>query len=941
MATDFTTSWVEVQAFYNGTWNSVTSDPVLTNKEGRIRAAPKAVITRGKAPTEQRTAPSECDFTVNNRDGKYVNDNPNSVLRGLLGFNTPVRAIAKPMLTHVALGTRPRSATDFSTPDAAALDIVGDMEIRFDFSMTRPLKRSYSLMGKYLPSGNNRSWLLFLKNDGKLLFYWSPDGTFTNAKSATSTAALPNAFGRLTVRVQLDVDNGAAGSTTTFSYSTGLDGTFTTLGTPVVIAGVTSIFSGTAPVTIGSAADNTYGVNIDSYSPTLFTGKVFGWRIYPNITGTSVVSAGDLTGLTMEGGNTYIENGRTWTWNSDTNRAWIGCDQIRFSGKAPKWPLSVDATGNDVFSEVKAYGPLQQMNDGAAVLGSPMLRYYSSLVNIGYWPCEDGENSTQITAKTANTRPALAVNVDYGAVDQFAGSAPLPNMVTGSGITGKFPRYTAGTAYAFTWAYYIDTAAPTANFEMMQLSTTNYNFSAVMNSGGSLSFTFTNPSDTTVLSTVGPIAFGLGAVPPEVLVYVLEVSFAAGTLSWVVNWRGEDIATGYSISGSFATSSIGTMTGWKASGFPAGAGVNTLAVGHVAGINNQTTYLEDPHLRSFRGYIGENAISRMVRLAGEEGYSIQVRGQTPNTNAVLMGVQPRDTLINMLDQCADVARCVLTERRDKYSLLVITRNELENQALYPVSYTDATISGALGVDENSVVRNNVTVIRDGGSSATLAQASGKYGTQNGIYTYSDTFNLYTDDETDEIAGLIRLIGTWEDKFYAVPFETARKEVQASSTLQFMLAELDIGHAFEITNLPVIMGIRPPDCLVEKYVETMDRRLWGIAFESSPYRPYNTAQFYATPRNYIGVTNLTVGSAVSATTAGAAGTITATSAAVLETIKYPGVNIDLDIGGLERVTLTNVTGTWPTYTLSVTRGNPAIAHAVGETIRLWERRFYAF
>jgi hypothetical protein len=85
-----------------------------------------------------------------------------------------------------------------------------------------------------------------------LTFVWSADGTATVATVA-STSAVPFTDGQTGwIRVTLDVDNGSAGNTATFYTST--DGTtWTQLDSPIVTAGVTSIFNNASvPYSVGS-----------------------------------------------------------------------------------------------------------------------------------------------------------------------------------------------------------------------------------------------------------------------------------------------------------------------------------------------------------------------------------------------------------------------------------------------------------------------------------------------------------------------------------------------------------------------------------------------------------------------------------------------------------------------------------------------------------------
>ncbi|HTS10083.1 MAG TPA: hypothetical protein VMP68_31255, partial [Candidatus Eisenbacteria bacterium] len=583
------------------------------------------------------------------------------------------------------------------------------------------------------------------------------------------------------------------------------------------------------------------------------------------------------------------------------------------------------------------YGLLQEINAGSVALNSPMYRYYSSLSNIIYVPMEDGVNATQLAALGTNARPAFYSGVDLSSVSIFNGSAALPNIgltSAGAKISGVIPGYSAPTAQALTFVFYMD-AAPSVDAQVIYFGGSTFNVAVVAGSAA-FKFTFYDTDGATVLSTSTSL-YGTGAAPPEPLVMVIELSYSAGTITWVANWRTQDPQTGYSVTGSF-TKTMAVFSGYSIPGLPDSSGVNTFATGHIAVLANIDTYLESPHLQSFRGYSGETAQGRMQRLLGEMGYSYQLWGWTPSDISQYMGAQPIDTLSNILDQCLSVSRGVLIDCRDVYAVAIVSRFWLENQNnAYQVSYTDATVAGKLGIDDNNVVRNSVTITRNGGSSTTSTTTDGRYALTNGFAGYSDTFNLYTDDQTTYLANAIRLIGSWEDPFFtSIPFNFARKEVQSSTTLQQQLEWLDISFAFTLTNLPYYLPARPAEVLIEKYVEELYRYQRLITFQTSPARPYHTAQFNMYPRAHVGLATAKLHADI---TAGA--TTMQVDVTLPETITYPGSPIALDIGGFEKVTCTAVSGTSSPYTFTITRGTPAITHKANETVRLWTRYFLCY
>ncbi len=206
-----------------------------------------------------------------------------------------------------------------SVPDAAALDIVGDLDVRAvaaltDWSSASAVQEFASKWG----AAGQRSFIFRVQSSGgtgKLRLVWSADGT-ANAGTPLSTVEPTIANGvALLVRATLDVDNGAAGNDTAF-YTKAYDpktfhadllsnSGWTQLGTTVTGVGVTSIFSSTAPVEMGASTGGTAG-------PIL--GKYYGTVIKSGIAGTTVLDTdftngpAGATSLTAVSGQTITIN---------------------------------------------------------------------------------------------------------------------------------------------------------------------------------------------------------------------------------------------------------------------------------------------------------------------------------------------------------------------------------------------------------------------------------------------------------------------------------------------------------------------------------------------------------------------------------------------------------------------------------------------------------
>ena len=190
-----------------------------------------------------------------------------------------------------------------STPDAAALDITGDIDIRVRVALDdwTPAATS-ALAAKWLAADS--AWVLVVNTDGTLAFTWSANGTAIVATAASSVATGITDGAVKWIRATLDVDNGAAGSAVKF-YTSDDGTTWTQLGTTVTTAGTTSIYNSSRPVHVGHQTTTS--------NPA--TGKFYRAIIKDGIDGTtvldidcSVITSGAATSFTATTGQTVTVN---------------------------------------------------------------------------------------------------------------------------------------------------------------------------------------------------------------------------------------------------------------------------------------------------------------------------------------------------------------------------------------------------------------------------------------------------------------------------------------------------------------------------------------------------------------------------------------------------------------------------------------------------------
>jgi hypothetical protein len=241
------------------------------------------------------------------------------------------------------------SGNTITTPDAASLDIVGDIDIRARIAADdwTPAADS-AIVAKYNTTGNQRSYALYLNSTGALSMRWSADGTTVITKNSTVNPTVTDGQ-ILWVRATLDVDNGATGNTVTF-YTSNDGTTWTQLGATVVTAATTAIFASTAVLEIGSRNTGT---------AEFLAGKFFEAQVLSGIGGTSVAhpvaSTASVTDATP----------LTWTVNGTaffTNNSYFGLQAYlqvtSFTGTdvTIKLQSSMDNAATDAYADVTGGG---------------------------------------------------------------------------------------------------------------------------------------------------------------------------------------------------------------------------------------------------------------------------------------------------------------------------------------------------------------------------------------------------------------------------------------------------------------------------------------------------------------------------------------------------------------------------------------------------------
>ncbi|MEV0382891.1 hypothetical protein [Nonomuraea sp. NPDC050643] len=880
-------------------------------------------IERGRADEAGQVGESTCTLTLNNQSGDYSPRNPLGQYYGTLGRNTPIRVAVERGPTYLAL---PGTAGDKMTcPDAAALGITGDLDVRIDCTLD-DWHAGSDLAAKWVATGNQRSWALYINAD-VLVLEWSPTGSATTLSSWTTVDVPFPASGRQALRATLNVNNGSSGHTVTFYRADTIDGAWEQLGDPVVTAGTTSVFDSTAGIEVGDIA---------VYADAATAGRLHAFELRSGIGGT-VVANPDLR-IQDPGDTSFADTAsspNTWTI---AGGAFISNRRYRFHGEVSSWPPRWDITGEDAHVPIVASGVLRRIGRDDTVLGSALYRgrIYDTAGLVAYWPMEDQQGATSLAPALDHEPLAIIGSPELASYDGFVASNPIP-VLAGAELRGSAPAYTDSGS---TQVRFI-VAIPDAGAENDQALLTVYTTGSVRRwevhygtgSNGTLGLRGADASGTTLFDT-GDVNFG--GLNGKQLMIGIEMVQDGADIDYNLLVLEPGATTGDQVPGTLASNTVGRVGAMVVS--PAG-GLTAVAIGHLS-VQNVITSLFDLGAQ-LEGWKGEVAGRRIERLCAEAGLAFRGIGDLDAT--ARLGVQQPATLIALLRAAADTDGGMLFEPRDVLGLGYRTRESLYNQtARLGLDYEQHELAQALApVDDDQAIVNDITATREGGSSARAVQETGALSVlppPAGVGRYPQEVAVAVEYDLDlfEQAGWRLHLGTVDEARYPqLALNLAHESFAGDADLTDAALLLEVGDRVTVANPPAQM---PPETiaqLVQGYSEELGNFEHSIDLNCSPASPYEVAIYDVQGRyeSYGTTTNEpldTTETGVDVTTP--VGPLWSTAAS----------GFDILVGG-ERMTVTAVgSATGTVQTLTVTRSVNGVvkSHASGVEVRMFVPAIYA-
>ena len=816
----------------------------LTNRttaDSKVNLYDQSVtIEVGSEDESRQVQPATAGFTLHNFDGAVTPDNPTSPWYPNVRRGTPCRLSVNAGSPHLSL---PGVAGSYaSTPDAAALDITGDIFVAIDCHLEQGRLPTLSMLfsSKFGASGQ-RSWRTYLAADGLFRLSWSADGT-TSAGDEGNLLPLPISLtGRAVWAIGLDVNDGAGGHVLTWYTADTIAGPWS-IHEQRTESGTTSIFSSTAPLEIGSQIGGQAQTGVMT-----FQGQVNAFQVRSGGPSGTIVANPDFTAQTP-GATSFADSaGRTWTANGPaTIDAW----QRRFVGEvaelSPVWPAG--NLPNNAEVKVTAAGVLRRLIQGNKRLSSALFRTITAPQNVdnlfGYWPFEDGSGATQISTPIAGADPMSIVGTySFASDDRLDSSKPLLTVASGDTAYMEAPvpaiPQLVGVDWMVTRVFRIDDPSTGTPTQLMAVDT----------NGRVATWRVTIDDTQVAISGVDENDVGvvLDTIPTDDRFYdtfafvMLRVTDDGVNVDWELHVipipAGLDFDTSGTIVGN---TGIPVMFRNNLAGPPSG-----VVVGHLAfttGLGESWTAPADI------AFDGEPATQRIARLCDEEGVPVTIDGPLPEVLASreaawqavadqgvqAMGPQRADqTLVDLLKECAEVDMGVLTEMRNIPGFAYRARVTIENQD--PALTWDVADRGVINPFEPTLddqkIRNDITANRiDGSAWRAIDEDSIAL---DGTYEDSLELNVKADGQLLDQAGWRLHLGTWPGMRYpSLPLE-----LEFADDLIDDWVNLALGDLAAVTNLPSEHPVGDVEVLVEGYTETFSQWEWTAQLNCSPGGPW--------------------------------------------------------------------------------------------------------
>jgi hypothetical protein len=563
-------------------------------------------------------------------------------------------------------------------------------------------------------------------------------------------------------------------------------------------------------------------------------GRGYRYEVRSGINGTLVASP-DFTALTA-GSTAFTDSaGRAW---SRVGGAEVRNREDRFVGEVSTWPAKWTADESDIYVPLDASGILRRMGQGQKALDSTLRRRIPTGNPVAYWPMEDAGSATRAYSPIPGVDSAAMANVEWASASDLDSSSPLPKIKAGGTLSAPIPASMPSGEWQVEFVYNADDKAPpvvTPGPEFISFSSPNgtvRRWAIIMMDDLAIVRGYDGGTNMVVDEGIG-IGADVYHGWQRLRFWVRE---DAGTVTWQVGWQ--DVGGSRGVITKTYAGTAGRLSAVTANWQAVHEG---WALGHMTVLPVSDSTLLDG---SDKAFTGENAWARVLRLGQEE--QIPVSRMPGHLTPARVGPQKPSPLVELLQEASEADGGMFLESRDRTGLVFRDRSSLYTQdPALTLSYNKAGLQADLDpVDDDTAVRNDVTVSREGGSAARAYLPTGTLSVQApplgiGLYDEQVTLSLSDDTQPEPMANWLLHLGTYDGARY--PSVTLMLHKPGAETLIPGVLRLREGDLIRLTDLPPWLSHEDVDLIVEGYSEVLEPYRWEVTLNCSPGGPWNVAQ----------------------------------------------------------------------------------------------------
>lgn len=464
---------------------------------------------------------------------------------------------------------------------------------------------------------------------------------------------------------------------------------------------------------------------------------------------------------------------------------------VRFWGEVSEWPISYDLSVRNIYVTVTAAGPRRRLARLAAPAASAYtLAEGTQAAVLAYWPMEDGATATRFANALGGVPGGYAGAPALASDDTWAASDPLP-VFTGIADTASFtvPAYApSASGQQVRWWAKVPTVATSGNFTMIVTTSGAHYFQLDYDSvGGTATLYMKNITTGIVEGTNGPFTVSASLRAGARLAITLKQNGTGIDCNFAGYTPGDHAGFSFGIV-TIPSATLGFITGVGA----ANSGADVVSTFGQLSVENQITSIFDLGVSVLNAYNGETAYARALRVEP----TAALTGTTASTET--MGVQLKDTALNLFDEAAFVDGGVASESVTAFTLAWRSRASLLSTVPSPqIGVTKLTDLQLTTDDQNT--QNDVTVTRINGASARRVATSGLTPAAVGTYAAGYDLSLSLDSQTGPQAEWRLALGSLDQPRYpVVAFDAVNGGV--TSSIRTALVALREGFTFAVTSV---------------------------------------------------------------------------------------------------------------------------------------------